>query len=59
LEAFAFDGTRARSRNKDGMKVPDATKVFKTLGCLNATFAHAKIGCAILVVGSAPIVVVV
>jgi hypothetical protein len=30
LEAFAFEGTLARSRNKDGKNVPDATKAFKT-----------------------------
>ena len=58
LEAFAFEGTRARSRNKDGKNVPDATKAFKTVACLKVTLAHAKIGCAALVVGSSPIVVV-
>ena len=52
LEPFAFEGTRARSRNRDGKNVPDATKAFKTVACLNVTLAHAKIGCAIPVVGS-------
>ena len=50
LEAFAFEGTRARSRNKDDKNVPDATTAFKTVACLNVTLAHAKIGCAVLVV---------
>ena len=45
MEAFAFEGTRARSRNKDGKNVPDATTAFKTAACLNVTLAHAKIGC--------------
>ena len=31
-EAFAFEGTRARSRNKDGKNVLDATTAFKTSG---------------------------
>jgi hypothetical protein len=52
LKAFTFEGTRARSRNKDGKNVPDATTAFKTVACLNVTLAHAKIGCAVLVVGS-------
>ena len=52
LEAFSFEGTRARSRNKDDKNVPDATTAFKTVACLNVTLAHAKIGCAVLVVGS-------
>ena len=30
LEPFAFEGTRARSRNKDGENVQDATTAFKT-----------------------------
>src|SRR5882757_8736730 len=47
-----FEGTRAHSRNKDGKNVLDAITAFKTVGCLNVTFAHAKIGCAVLVVGS-------
>src|SRR5258708_40365258 len=51
LEAFVFEGTRPRSRNKDGKNVPDATTAFKTVACLNVTLAHAKIGCAVLVVG--------
>jgi hypothetical protein len=46
LEAFAFEGTRARSRNKDGKNVAEATTAFKTVACLNVTLAHAKIGCA-------------
>ena len=44
LEAFSFEGTRARSRNKDDKNVPDATTAFKTVACLNVTLAHAKIG---------------
>jgi hypothetical protein len=44
LEAFAFEGTRARSRNKDGKNVPNATTAFKTVACLNVTLGHAKIG---------------
>ena len=52
MEAFAFEGTWARSRNKDGKNVPDAAIAFKTVACLNVTLAHAKIGCAVLVVGS-------
>src|SRR5258705_12413828 len=52
LEAFAFEGTRARSRNKDGKNVLDAITAFKTVACLNVTLAHAKIGCPVLVVGS-------
>jgi hypothetical protein len=51
LEAFAFEGTRARSRNKDGKNVPNATTAFKTVACLNVTLGHVKIGCAVLVVG--------
>jgi hypothetical protein len=43
LEAFAFEGTLARSRNKDGKNVPDATTAFKTVACLNVTLAAAKI----------------
>ena len=42
LEAFSFEGTRARSRNKDDKNVPDATTSFKTVACLNVTLAYAK-----------------
>jgi hypothetical protein len=35
LEAFAFEGTRARSRNKDGKNVPNATTAFKTAALNN------------------------
>jgi hypothetical protein len=44
LGAFAFEGARARSRNKDGKNVPNATTAFKTVACLNVTLGHAKIG---------------
>src|SRR5436190_537550 len=37
LDAFAFEDTRARSRNKDGKNVLDATTAFKTVACLNVT----------------------
>jgi hypothetical protein len=57
-EAFALKA-HGRILEKDGKNVLDAITAFKTVGCLYVTFAHAKFGCAILVVGSAPIVVVV
>jgi len=37
LQALALEGTRVRSRNEDGKNVPDATKAFKTVACLNVT----------------------
>jgi hypothetical protein len=43
LDAVAFEGARARSRNKEGKNVPDATKAFKTVACLSLTLAHAKL----------------
>jgi hypothetical protein len=39
---FAFEDTRARSRNKDGKIVPGTTKTFKTAAYLNVTLAHAQ-----------------
>jgi hypothetical protein len=59
LEAFAFEGTRARSRNKDGKNVPDATKAFKTVACLNVTLAMRKLVAQFYWLAVAPIVVVV
>jgi hypothetical protein len=59
LEAFAFEGTWARSRNKDGKNVPDAAIAFKTVACLNVTLAHAKLVAQFWWLAVAPIVVVV
>jgi hypothetical protein len=57
-EAFAFAGTPARSRNKDGMNVLDATTAFKTVACLNVTLAMRKLVAQFWWLAVAPIVVV-